>query len=43
MRINRMVMLKGAGFSEIMRDMGMLAALALGFIFLAIRGYRKRA
>ena len=43
MRINRMVMLKGAGFSEIMRDMGMLSVLALGFIFLAIRGYRKRA
>ena len=43
MRINRMVMLKGAGFSEIMRDMGMLSVLAMGFIFLAIRGYRKRA
>lgn len=43
MRINRMVMLKGAGFSDIARDMGMLTVLAIGFISLAIRGYRKRA
>jgi ABC-2 type transport system permease protein len=43
MRINRMVMLKGAGFSDIMRDMGMLLVLAMGFILLAIRAYRKRA
>lgn len=43
MRINRMVMLKGAGFSDIARDMGMLSVLAVGFIMMAIRAYRKRA
>lgn len=43
MRINRMVMLKGAGFHEIARDIGMLSILALAFIILAIRAYRKRA
>lgn len=43
MRINRMVMLKGSGFSDIMRDMGMLTVLAISFLTLAIRAYRKRA
>ena len=43
MRINRMVMLKGSGFSEIMRDMAMLTILALSYLSLAIRAYRKRA
>jgi len=43
MRINRMVMLKGSGFSEIMRDMAMLTILALSYLTLAIRAYRKRA
>lgn len=43
MRINRMVMLKGAGFSDIVHEMGMLTILAAGFIFLAIRAYRKRS
>ena len=43
MRINRMVMLKGSGFSEIMRDMAMLTILALSYLSLAIMAYRKRA
>ncbi len=43
MRINRMVMLKGSGFQEIAADMGMLAVLAVSFLALAIRVYRKRA
>ncbi len=43
MRINRMVMLKGSGFSDIMRDMGMLTILAFSYLTLAIRAYRKRA
>jgi ABC-2 type transport system permease protein len=43
MRINRMVMLKGSGFQDIARDMGALTILALTFITLAIRAYRKRA
>ncbi len=43
MRINRMVMLKGSGFHDIARDMGALTILALAFITLAIRAYRKRA
>ena len=43
MRINRMVMLKGSGFSEIMSDMAMLTILALSYLSLAIRAYRKRA
>ena len=43
MRINRMVMLKGSGFQDIARDMGALTVLALAFITLAIRAYRKRA
>jgi ABC-2 type transport system permease protein len=43
MRINRMVMLKGSGFSDIMRDMGMLTVLAFSYLTLAIRAYRKRA
>ena len=42
MRINRMVMLKGSGFSDIMRDMGMLTVLAFSYLTLAIRAYRKR-
>jgi len=36
-------MLKGSGFSDIMRDMGMLTVLAISFLTLAIRAYRKRA
>ena len=43
MRINRMVMLKGSGFQEIARDMGILSLLAIGYLALAIRAYRKRA
>ena len=43
MRINRMVMLKGSGFNDIARDMGMLAVLAFTFITFAIIAYRKRA
>lgn len=43
MRINRMVMLKGSGFRDIARDMGMLSVLALTFMSVAIRAYRKRA
>jgi len=43
MRINRMVMLKGSGFQEIAADMGMLAVLAVSYLALAIRVYRKRA
>lgn len=43
MRINRMVMLKGSGFNEIAADMGMLAVLAVSYLGLAIRAYRKRA
>lgn len=43
MRINRMVMLKGSGFTDIARDMGALAILAVTFISVAIRAYRKRA
>ena len=43
MRINRMVMLKGSGFNDIARDMGMLSLLAIAFIIMAIRAYRKRA
>ena len=43
MRINRMVMLKGSGFSDIMRDMGMLTVLAFSYLTLAIRAYRKTA
>jgi ABC-2 type transport system permease protein len=42
-RINRMVMLKGAGFNDIAHDMGALALLAVAFITMAIRAYRKRA
>lgn len=42
MRINRMIMLKGSGFHDIARDMGALTILALTFITLAIRAYRKR-
>jgi len=43
MRINRMVMLKGSGFPEIATDMGILSLLAIGYLALAIRAYRKRA
>lgn len=43
MRINRMVMLKGSGFNDIAPDMGMLSLLAIAFIIMAIRAYRKRA
>ncbi len=43
MRINRMVMLKGSGFHDIMRDMAALSVLAVSFITFAIMAYRKRA
>ncbi len=43
MRINRMVMLKGSAFREIAQDMGILSLLAIGYLALAIRAYRKRA
>ena len=43
MRINRMVMLKGSGFTDIARDMGLLSVLAVAYISIAIRAYRKRA
>ena len=43
MRINRMVMLKGSGFQDIAREMGMLSLLAIAFITMAIRAYSKRA
>ncbi len=43
MRINRMVMLKGAGFHDIALEVGMLTVLAVAFITLAIIAYRKRA
>lgn len=43
MRINRMIMLKGSGFQDVVRDMLALAVLAFGFVSLAIRTYRKRA
>lgn len=43
MRINRMVMLKGSGLQEIAQDMGILSLLAIGYLTLAIRAYRKRA
>ena len=43
MRINRMVMLKGSSFTDIASDMGMLALLAIAFIIMAIRAYRKRS
>lgn len=42
MRINRMVMLKGSGFTDIAHDMGALSILAVAFITFAIRAYRKR-
>jgi ABC-2 type transport system permease protein len=42
-RINRMVMLKGSGFNDIASDMGALALLAVAFITMAIRAYRKRS
>jgi ABC-2 type transport system permease protein len=43
MRINRMVMLKGSGFHDIAKDMAVLTLLAVSFLVLAIRAYRKRA
>jgi len=43
MRINRMVMLKGSGFIDIVGGMGALAILAVAFITFAIWAYRKRA
>lgn len=42
MRINRMIMLKGSGLSDISADMGMLFILAVSFLTLSIRTYRKR-
>lgn len=43
MRINRMVMLKGSGLKEITGDLLALLVLAVSFIVLSIRAYRKRA
>ncbi len=43
MRINRMVMLKGSGFSDILRDLCWLAGLAVVFLTFAVRMYRKRS
>ncbi len=43
MRINRMVMLKGSGISDISRELYSLVILAICFSFLAVRRYRKTA
>ena len=43
MRINRMVMLKGSGISDISREMYSLVVLAICFSALAVRRYRKTA
>jgi len=43
MRINRMVMLKGSGISDIRIELYSLTAIAIGFSFLAVRRYRKTA
>jgi len=43
MRINRMVMLKGSGFSDILRDLVWLTGLAVVFLSFAVRMYRKRS
>jgi ABC-2 type transport system permease protein len=41
MRINRMVMLKGSGISDISRELYSLALIAVAFTTLAVRQYRK--
>jgi ABC-2 type transport system permease protein len=43
MRINRMVMLKGSSLSDISREIGSLAVIAVSFSALAVRRYRKTA
>ena len=43
MRINRMVMLKGSGFSDISRELYSLTVIAIGFSMLAVSRYRKTA
>jgi ABC-2 type transport system permease protein len=43
MRINRMVMLKGSGFSDISRDIYSLIIIAIIFTALAVNRYRKIA
>lgn len=43
MRINRMVMLKGSGISDISTELYSLTVLAAGFTLLAVRRYRKTA
>jgi ABC-2 type transport system permease protein len=43
MRINRMVMLKGSGISDISRELYSLALIAVAFTTLAVRQYRKTA
>lgn len=42
-RINRMVMLKGSGISDISRELISLAVIAIFFSTLAVRRYRKKA
>lgn len=42
-RINRMIMLKGSGFSDISRDVVSMAILAVIFTAFAVRRYRKTA
>jgi hypothetical protein len=41
--IARAILVKGAGFTEIARQLATLGIFAVGFLTLAIRQYRKRA
>jgi ABC-2 type transport system permease protein len=43
MRINRMVMLKGSGMSDISREIYSLIIIAVCFTGFAVRRYRKTA
>jgi ABC-2 type transport system permease protein len=43
MRINRMVMLKGSTIHDISRDIYALIIIAIAFVTLAVRRYRKTA
>ena len=43
MKIYRMIMLKGSAFSDIARDFYSLLILAVVFMSLAVRKYRKTA
>jgi len=43
MRINRMVMLKGSGFGDIIGNIGALLIIAALFMGFAVRKYRKTA